>query len=214
MFFLKKIPDFQAFEQEKLLIRVSDYKLLGTNALIGEIELAISPFYFSENHSLLHQWVALTNNYKENKNEIQGFVKFSANLVGPGDQASKLEPEAPKDEKKSENLPVIYSPQIQTKCFQIKIQLIKGENLVKMDNMLGSIDSYLLFRFGSSFFKTEVVKNTINPFWGYQILVIIITIIYLYNIHNKKSCLMLSRVLMNTLRFKYSIGICPKKMKL
>lgn len=173
-FFTKKINDFHQFEQEKLHLQVSDYQFLGNNALIGEVEIPLAPTYFSENHCILHQWAALTNSHKENLNEIQGFIKFSLNFVGPGDQVSRLEAEIEKDDNKNSKTPVIYSPQIQTKTFQIKIQLIKGENFVKMDNFGGSIDSYLLFRFGGSFFKTDVIKNTVNPFWGYEILVIII----------------------------------------
>jgi len=168
---VRQIPDFLTFEKEKILIKVSDYAFLGKNALIGEFEMAITPIYFAENHCLLHQWAALTNSYKENMKEIQGFVKFSVNLVGPGDQVSKLEAEIMKDHNKSEHIPVIFSPQIETKCYQIRIQLIKGENLVKMDNIGGSIDSYLLFRFGGISYKTEAIKNTTTPFWGIQIYV-------------------------------------------
>ena len=160
------------------MIKVSDYAFLGKSSFIGEFSLAMLPIYFAENHTLSHQWVALTNSYKENMNEIQGFVKFSVNLVGPGDQVSKLEAEILKDQNRSEHIPVIFSPQIQTKCFQIRIQLIKGQNLVKMDNMGGSIDSYLLFRFGGISYQTEPIKNTINPFWGIQIYVYI----YIYDL--------------------------------
>ena len=168
LFFTKKIPNFLTFEKERFSFKVYDHRLLGKNAIIGQFDMNLTPIYFAENHTLLHQWVAINNRYKEKKaDEIQGFIKFSANLLGPGDQAIKLEPELNEDQNK----PVIFSPEIQTKCFQIKIQLMKGENLVQMDNLGGSIDCYLMFRFGGSQYKTDVIKNNVNPFWGTEILV-------------------------------------------
>jgi len=133
--------------------------------------MIMSPIYFGEDHCMMYQWIALTNSYKEDLSAIQGFLKFSANLVGPDEQVTKLGPEVLNDEKRSDLKPVIYSPQIQTKPFQIKIQLIKGEKLVKMDSIGGSIDAYIVVRFGAVSFKSEVIKNNINPFWGFEILV-------------------------------------------
>ena len=140
--------------------------------MIGEFAMIISPIYFGESHCMMYQWIALTNSYKEEISEIQGFLKFSANLVGPEEQVTKLGPEALKDENRSDLKPVIYSPQIQTKPFQIRIQLIRGEKLAKMDSIGGSIDSYLIVRFGNVSYKTEVIKNNLNPIWGYEIMVI------------------------------------------
>lgn len=168
------------FEKEKFTFQINDYQFFGSNALIGEVEIALAPIYFADNHSLLHQWAALTNSHRENRNDIQGFIKFSANLVGPGDQVSKLEAEIVKEDKNSQKIPVIYSPEVQTKTFQIRIGLLKGENFVKMDNFGGSIDSYIVFKFGSSSFKTEAIKNNQNPFWGYEILVRIFVFLLLF----------------------------------
>lgn len=170
-FFTKKIDSFIAFEQEKLVFRVFDSKFLGFKALVGEFEMPINPVYFCEERCMKYQWIALTNSYKENLSEIQGFIKFSANLVGPEDQVSKLGPEVLKDEKRSDLKPVIYSPQVQTKPFQIRIQLIKGQRLPRMDNITGTIDSYLLARFGGVSYKTEPIKKNQNPDWGLEILV-------------------------------------------
>jgi len=61
-------------------------------------------------------------------------------------------------------------PQIHTKGWQLKIGLLKGENLIKLDSW-GSIDSYLVISFGNVEYKTEVIKDNINPIWGIDILV-------------------------------------------
>ena len=66
---------------------------------------------------------------------------------------------------------VLMPPQIHTKGWQLQIKLIKGENLVKMDSWGGSIDSYLVISFGNVEYKTEVIKDNVNPVWGQNIFV-------------------------------------------
>lgn len=70
-FFTKTIPEASSFEFEKLRLAIYDHNIIGSDALIGEFDLDLISIYFSENHSLLHQWVALTN-FKSNFEEIQG----------------------------------------------------------------------------------------------------------------------------------------------
>ena len=72
-FFTKNIAETSAMEFEKLNISVYDHNILGSDALLGEFELDLISIYFSENHSLLHQWIALSN-YKTNFEQIQGFL--------------------------------------------------------------------------------------------------------------------------------------------
>lgn len=182
MFFNKKINATAEFELEKLRIEVMDHHTIGSNALIGEFEIDLVSVYFSENHALQHQWVALSN-FKSNFEEIKGFLKFSASCVGPGDEQVPLLPETIKkgDGKQlfgggsgpmSEGK-VLMPPQIQTKGQQMIIKLVRAENLVKMDSLVGSIDAYLIFEFGPARFKTRIKMKDRNPIWGHYIYVIL-----------------------------------------
>lgn len=183
IFFDKKISDGPEFQLEKLFVQVYDYNLIGENALIGQFEMDLSSIYFSKNHTLHHKWIVLSN-YKSKMEEIKGFLKFSVNIVGPGDKQIEL------DDEKLEQITdsglfknsgkgnmnvsnVLLPPQIQTKGWQMKIQLIKAEHLIKMD-WVGSIDCYFVFQFGSAQFITEVIKDNVNPFWGKAIYVSLI----------------------------------------
>ena len=184
IFFDKKIAEGEEFQLEKLSIQVYDFNLIGENALIGQFEMDLSSIYFGKDHSVVHKWVALSN-YKSKMEEIKGFLKFSVNIVGPGDKQIELDDEKP-DQITSEGgqfknsgkgnmnaATVLLPPQIQTKGWQMKIQLIKGEHLIKMD-WGGSIDCYLVFQFGNAQFVTEIIKDTENPLWGKAIFVKII----------------------------------------
>lgn len=183
VFFDKKITEVEEFQLEKLFIQIFDYNLIGENALIGQCEFDLSSIYFNGERAILHKWVALSN-YNNKMEEIKGFLKFSVNVVGPGDKQIELDDEKP-EKNEDENLfknsgkgninvsNVLLPPQIQTKGWQMKIQLIKAEHLIKMD-WGGNIDCYLVFQFGSAQFITEIIKDTVNPFWGKSIMVFIL----------------------------------------
>lgn len=185
LFFNKKIGATLEFEVEKLKIEVMDHNTIGSDALIGEFEIDLVSIYFSDKHSLQHQWVALSN-YRKNFEEIKGFLKFSASCVGPGDEQVALQAETLKkgDGKQmfgGGNGPmaegkVLMPPQIQTKGQQLIVKLVRAENLVKMDSFVGSIDSYLIFEFGTAKFKTRIKMKDRNPIWGHYIYVKILNI--------------------------------------
>jgi C2 domain len=105
---------------------------------------------------------------------LLGFLKFSANLCATGDKQIELTDEKPapgqKDlHKESGKGSVCFSnillpPQIQTKGYQLKINLIRAENLIQMD-WGGSIDCYIVFEYGSTRFVTPIIKNSKDPVW-------------------------------------------------
>ena len=180
MFFNKKINAPAEFELEKLRIEVMDHNTIGSNALIGEFEIDLVSVYFGDKHALMHQWVALSN-FKKNFEEIKGFLKFSASCVGPGDEQVSLLPETIKKADGKQMFgsvsgapegKVLMPPQIQTKGQQMIIKLIRAENLVKMDSIVGSIDAYLVFEFGAAKFRTRIKMKDRNPVWGHLIYVI------------------------------------------
>ena len=81
IFFNKKIEENEELQSEKLKIEVLDYNLIGSNALIGSHEIDLMRIYFSEEHCLKHQWVALSN-YDKKFNEIKGICKIKVkNLI-------------------------------------------------------------------------------------------------------------------------------------
>ena len=135
--------------------------------------------YFAPKHVLEYKWIALANMNKS-FDEIKGFLKFSVNLVAVGDDQVTLNDEKPSKKVSNEDIAsrVMMPPQIQTKPQQMKIQLLRAEHLIKMDSLLGSIDCFLIFEFGSSKFTTEIIKDNRNPVWGKNIYVIIFYLKY------------------------------------
>ena len=55
-------------------------------------------------------------------------------------------------------------PFLKTKLHQITVIIDRAEYIKKMDTF-GSVDPYIIVKFGGSSIKTEVVKNNISPTW-------------------------------------------------
>ncbi len=153
------------FENEKIKISIYDFNKNDNLSLIGKCELNLTDVYFEENHKLEFKWTVFVNpNF--NCSEIQGFLKFSAHLAGPDDPSEILSYES-KQKKRNFNC-FILPPQVQIQTYQLRIQLLKGEKLIKMDDH-GSIDAYIQFELGNYSYKTKVIDNDPNPVWNYYI---------------------------------------------
>lgn len=134
---------------------------------------------------MLHQWAAISN-YAKNKDKVFGYIKFSVSLLGKMDKVIVLDVEAinTRKEKKRKSIKhigkagnmganLLLPPNIKKIEHQIKITLIKAEDLVELDT-IGSIDPYVVFEFGSARIQTQAIKDNKNPFWGKIIYVVLL----------------------------------------
>lgn len=168
IYFIKKFQSNVELETQKMKVEIFDDKLIGSDALIGDFELDVINIYHSENHCYLHKWLALSN-FEKGLSEIKGYILISANVIGSGDEALELNDYQP-SEVPGKEPKVLMPPHLETKPWQMKISLIRAENLIKMD-LIGSIDCYLLFSYAGAKFKTKVIKDNTNPVWGQNIFV-------------------------------------------
>lgn len=60
---------------------------------------------------------------------------------------------------------MLLPPSIKTTTYYLKITLIRAEHLIKMD-MMGSVDPFVTFEFGSSRYKSKKISDDPNPVWG------------------------------------------------
>ena len=168
IYFIKKFQSNVELETQKMKVEIFDDKLIGSDALIGDFELDIINIYHSQNHCYLHKWLALSN-FEKGLSEIKGYILISANVIGSGDEALELNDYQP-SEVPGKEPKVLMPPHLETKPWQMKISLIRAENLIKMD-LIGSIDCYLFFNYAGAKFKTKVIKDNTNPVWGQNIFV-------------------------------------------
>ena len=81
----------QAAKNVNIAIRVFNRGWI-KNELVGLAQYDLSSIYFQENHKVEHQWVGLENPDAEDFENMKGLLKISANVIGPKDNAQKLEP--------------------------------------------------------------------------------------------------------------------------
>jgi len=72
-------------EEAKISITMFD-KGFFKNAIIGQFDFDLSFIYNRKNHTMLHQWVALSNPKSEHYNEVTGYLKVSISVAATGDE--------------------------------------------------------------------------------------------------------------------------------
>ena len=106
------------------------------NNLIGEFSLDLANIYYEEGHEIYKRWVGLTCSHTNRKpligsaaeGGIQGYVRLSLTLLGPGDKAPVHLP--------GEKEPVevaLLPPTVKLKLGFLVVQVHRAEQLPKMD---------------------------------------------------------------------------------
>lgn len=126
-------------EDAKIEIRILDKRFF-KDSLVGLYVFDVPQIYFHPSHAIFHQWVALSNPKSNKFNEITGYLKLSVSVIGPGDEQVALNEDTRID--KTENHFIMKPPHIETRYFQLKIRIFKGEKLPDMDTF-GTIDAFI-----------------------------------------------------------------------
>ena len=123
-------------------------------AIFGLFEFDFSYVYNMENHTMFHQWVALNNPAGEDFAAVSAFLKLSVSIHGADDKPQELgEDPDPNNDK------CMMPAAIKPKFKQLKLHLIKGEHLPRLDKKLvgqGSMDAYCITYLGKKKLKTKV----------------------------------------------------------
>ena len=165
MYFEKFDCSVSSIESEKILIEVKDSKLL-KDSVIGSYELDITHIYFQAKHSLIHQWVVLTNPHSSDISVMKGLLKIGINVSHESDLAVDLTQATTSDT-------LAIPPQVKLKTIQLVVQLLKADNLPKMDE-IGTMDAYCKVSFGNAECKSTVItadKINLSVYWFEEILI-------------------------------------------
>lgn len=78
--------DKDVFTEGIISIKVMDANVLLKNVLIGSYVFDAQQVYFQKDHEMYRQWVALMNDDDPECNGVQGYLKLSVSIIGPGDK--------------------------------------------------------------------------------------------------------------------------------
>ena len=131
LFFEFKNLDPEEINQAKCNISCFDANTISRDVLIGAFEFDLSNVYFSENHEIHRQWVALSDISGANEG-IQGYLRVSIVVLGPGDE-QKIHNENEEDENEAKLFSVLMPPEIEQKPYLLDISIYKVRNLATSD---------------------------------------------------------------------------------
>lgn len=100
-------------EEGKIIIKLLD-KGFYKNYMIGTFEFDISYIYLRKDHTMLHQWVALSNPNSEDYSQITGYLKLSISVACTGDDQVEIK-EDPGSGENDDN--VLMPPQLNPKFY-------------------------------------------------------------------------------------------------
>jgi hypothetical protein len=166
IFFEPKSLKERDIQNGKVVIRLLDQQTF-KNAVIGSYEMDLSYVYFQEKHAIFNQWIGMSNPTAKNFNDICGYLKISASVIGQGDEQVPLTDDLGLDRTDKEVM--LLPPYITMKYYQMKFRLIKAECLPKMDTF-GTCDAFVKVNYLGKTIKTSVVTQTNDEvFWGQEI---------------------------------------------
>jgi dihydroxyacetone kinase-like predicted kinase len=117
MFLEPRNVEKQDAEEGSIVINVITKSLL-RNSLVGTFKFDLSFIYFKENHTMLHQWVALSNPDQDDFKQITGYLKLSISVIAAGDTQLEIT----EDNSTKNDDSVMMPPQLNPKFYQLKFR--------------------------------------------------------------------------------------------
>ena len=143
-------------ENTKILIKLCSKGFFKTE-LIGQVELDLTFIYNLENHTKQHQWFALINPDSEDFSAVSAYFKLSGSVYGIEDSPVELKMDEAEDDDNC-----VMPPSLKPKYTQLKMHIVKGEHLPKLDVKLigeGTMDAFIKAKIGSKTIRTKVEKT-------------------------------------------------------
>lgn len=164
--------------QKKCRFDVYDNNIILGQKLIGSHTLEVNVIYNKPQHSLINQWIAITN-----ENGISGYLLISISVLAKNDSLPVYIENSTTDHKSLQSL-ILIPPKIPIKETTLSIKLYEGIDFPKQD-LFSSNDNYVEITFGNNTLQTNPIKNNDNPNWDVELLFPVIHPIFINQINIK-----------------------------
>lgn len=125
----------------------------------------MSAVYFTPEHALIHRWILLSNPHDSDFEKVHGYLKIGVSVLHESDKTVDLT--VREDISKKDN-DIMLPPQIRPSTKQVKIKLIKAENLPVLDSLSQSLDAFCVAKLAGSKIQSSVItadKATLSAYW-------------------------------------------------
>ena len=148
----------EQIEEAMVTVSVYDADTFSRDDLIGSYSFDASYVYFQKHHEVHNQWVGITDPTNADDTGVQGYLKLSVAVLGPGEKRhqydAKEEAEmAAKEKQQGVQSMLLMPPQIERQLKFLVITIHAADNLPAMDAdtifSKAGIDAYVEAVFGS-----------------------------------------------------------------
>lgn len=167
-FFDKSNVTVEEFESTNIRIECKNHKMLLKDTLVGIYEMDLTYVYKQKDHCIRHQWVALSNPQAKGFSKVRGYIKLGISVTHESDSPADLTLVT-----NTASDSVILPPQVVPQTSQLKITLLKAENLPVMDSG-GTLDAYIEAHFSGCTVKSSVQtadEATMSAYWYEEMLI-------------------------------------------
>jgi len=149
--------------------------------MIGSFVVDASRIYYREGHEFYRQWVGLIDDTEVGDAGVQGYLKMSISIIGPGDKMAQHDEESDKKlekiEEEKNGINAAVPPCVKRENCYLVTTIHKCEYLPVMDNNTFSksgIDAFVKVEMGTASKKTKVVtikgdRGALNPAFDSEI---------------------------------------------
>ena len=171
--------DKDKFQEGVISIKVNNANFLARTQLIGAYVFDASSVYFQKDHEQYRKWVALMNDEDPALNGVQGYLKCSISIVGPGEKLKIHSEEDEKKDSKGDDVSAmcLMPPSIKKEWKWLVTTIYRAEYLPVMDQAVGKkgTDAFVQVNFGNTKRQRTKVRtlkgerNAMNPRFNYEI---------------------------------------------
>ena len=171
--------DEDKLNQSQIEVQVFDMDTFSRDDLVGQYTFDVLHVYYSPNHQVWRQWVALSAPYAArekvigggaDRGGIQGYLRLSVSLLGPGDKPVVHEKEEEDDKAGGDGL-ILLPPTMKREVVFLRVGLYRAYHLPEMDKTLiggrvagAAINAYAKVVFAGYKAKTQIVDSQ-SPAW-------------------------------------------------
>jgi len=168
-------------EEAVVTVSVYDAGLFG-NTMVGQYSFDASYVYLREHHELHNQWVALSDPTNKEDKGVQGYLKLSVAVLGPGDKKHIYDPKeeaAQAEKEKGSGLDslLMMPPSIDRSIEFLVLRFHEAREMVALDREIrfiqsAGIDAYAKVEFAGNpaittpFIKSEGKSGDLDVRWN------------------------------------------------
>jgi FerI (NUC094) domain/C2 domain len=172
LFFEFKDLKLNEIETGMIEITLLDHDQIGSNNMLGTFSIDMAYIYrMNKDHELYRMWIAMTDPSDE-KQEINGYLRVTINVLGPGDKPPFHDPSKNLKNKNDNGINELFMPsRIKLTPHLIKFNVYRAEHLAPLNLLDIDINSYVKISFAGKSAESKTIMKNRNPSYNQELFI-------------------------------------------